>query len=301
MKIGFIGLGKMGSQMVARLLRGKHEVVVYDLNKDAVRQVTDQGATAAKDRQDTISRLGPTPIIWLMIPSQFVDQEIDELLKLLPKGSLLIDGGNSDFRRTKERAGRCLQAGVELVDVGTSGGIRGLEKGFSMMVGGNEAAFKAVEPVIAALAQPDGYRYFGPSGAGHYIKMVHNAIEYGMMESYAEGYRLLKEGKDYRDLDLAGIAGVWQHGSIVASNLNAVTEEIFRLNPDLDGIEGYVAESGETRWMLEVGSSQGFNLPAIQAALDGRLTSQQGQTNFGTKLLAAMRNFFGGHHMNKES
>jgi 6-phosphogluconate dehydrogenase len=301
MKIGFIGLGKMGSQMVTRLLHDSHEVIVFDLNQAAAQQSAEQGAVIADSREDLITKLGATPIIWLMIPAQFVDQEITDLLKLLPSGSTLVDGGNSDFRLTRERATACQQSGVELVDVGTSGGILGLEHGFSMMVGGNETAFKAIEPVIASLAQPGGYRYLGPTGAGHYVKMIHNAIEYGIMEAYAEGYWLLSEGKDYSDLDLAAIADVWQHGSIIASNLNAVTNEIFKINPSLEGVEGYVTESGEARWTLDVAKAQGFNLPVVQAALDGRLASQQGHTNFGTKLLAAMRNAFGGHHINKDA
>lgn len=301
MKIGFIGLGKMGSQMVARLLKDGHEVVVTDLNKTAVDIAVSQGATEAIDRQDLVQKINVPAIVWLMIPAGFVDEEIDALIALLPKDSIIIDGGNSDFRLTRERAAKCAQAQIELIDVGTSGGVMGLETGFSMMIGGREPAFEAIEPIIQSLSQPAGYKYFGPPGAGHYIKMVHNAIEYGVMEAYAEGYCLLKEGKDYNDLDLEAISDVWQHGSIIASNLNEISNQIFRVNPDLDGVDGYVTESGEARWTLEVAKEQKLHLPAIQVALDSRIASQNGQINFGTKLLAAMRNVFGGHHMNREN
>lgn len=299
MKVGLIGLGKMGGQMVARLIQTGHEVVVTDLNQAAVTGAAQLGAVGATDRQDLVQKLGAPAVVWIMIPAQFVDDEINALLTILPKNSIIIDGGNSDFRLTRARAAHCKQAGIELVDVGTSGGILGLEHGFSMMVGGDPQAFAVVEPLIQALAQPHGYKHFGPHGAGHYIKMVHNAIEYGMMESYAEGWRLLKDGQDYHNLDLAAIADVWQHGSIIQSELNDLTAKIFMQNPTLDGVDGYVAESGEARWALEVATAQNVALPAIQAALEVRAASSQGRTNFGTKVLAAMRNAFGGHKLNK--
>jgi len=299
MKVGFIGLGKMGSQMVTRLLKAGHEVVVTDLNQGAIDVVAALGAVPAENRDALIAQL-PTPaVVWLMIPAEYVDQELDALLPILPQGSVVVDGGNSYFRSTRVRAERCKKANIELVDVGTSGGILGLEHGFSMMVGGDPRAFQAVEPLVASLAQPNGYRYFGPHGAGHYIKMIHNAIEYGMMEAYAEGWRLLKDGQDYPNLDLAAIADVWQHGSIIESGLNDLTHKIFEANPTLDGVEGFVAESGETRWTLETAKAQNITMPAIQTALDVRLASGQGQVNFATKVLAAMRNAFGGHKLNK--
>ncbi|HWZ65377.1 MAG TPA: decarboxylating 6-phosphogluconate dehydrogenase [Patescibacteria group bacterium] len=300
MKIGFVGLGKMGSQMAERLLKAGHEVVATDHNQANIDTLAIKGAESAKDRQELVQKLGSPAVIWLMIPAQFVDNEVDGLLQLLPGGSIIIDGGNSDFRHTRERAKRCEQSDVQLVDVGTSGGILGLNQGFSMMIGGDEQAFKTVEPILRALAQENGYQYFGPSGAGHYIKMIHNAVEYGVMEAYSEGYHLLKEGKDYANLDLSGIAKVWQHGSIIASRLNGLAEDILQKNPDLDNVEGYVAESGEARWALEVARQQGFELLAVQAAMDNRIASQRGHTNFGTKLLASMRNAFGGHAINKD-
>ncbi|HKR81409.1 MAG TPA: decarboxylating 6-phosphogluconate dehydrogenase [Candidatus Saccharimonadales bacterium] len=299
MRVGLVGLGKMGGQIVARFLQAGHEVVVTDLDQAAVEAAGKLGAVSASGRQDLAQKLGTPAIVWLMIPAQAVDEEINGLLAVLPKNSIIVDGGNSDFRLTRARASLCKYAGVELVDVGTSGGVLGLEHGFSMMIGGEPQAFAAVEPLIQALAQPNGYKHFGPHGAGHYVKMIHNAIEYGMMESYAEGWRLLKDGKDYPGLDLAAIADVWQHGSIIQSELNGLTANIFAENPTLEGIDGYVAESGEARWTLEVAKSQNFAMPAIQSAFDVRIASGQGRINFGTKVLAAMRNAFGGHKLNK--
>lgn len=301
MKLGFIGLGKMGSQMVQQLTQAGHEVVATDHNPEAIDQAATNGAVPAANRDELVKKIGENPVVWLMIPAKFVDDEIDALLKLLPRDSIIVDGGNSDFRDTKARNERCKQAGVKLVDVGTSGGVLGIKQGFSMMAGSDdEAAFRSIEPIVKVMAAENGYQYFGPSGAGHYVKMIHNGIEYGIMEAYAEGYLLLKEGKDYPGLDLGGIAKVWQHGSIIASELNGLTQQILEKNPELEGASGYVAESGEGRWTLEVGKAQGIKMPAIQAALDDRLASERGEVNFGTKLLAEMRNAFGGHPLNKK-
>lgn len=298
MKIGFIGLGKMGAQMVQRLLKADHEVVVFDVNQDAVSALVEKGAHGASDRNDLVSQLSPV-VIWIMIPSQFVDAELKTLLDIVPSGSILIDGGNSDFRLTRQRAALCKEKSVTWIDVGTSGGILGLEHGFSMMIGGDKDAVESIEPLFNTLAQKDGWKYFGPSGSGHYVKMVHNAIEYGLMESYAEGYRILKDGA-YKDLDLSAAGEVWKHGSIISSLLNDLTVEAITENPELSGIDGFVAESGETRWTLEAAKELGIELPAIQAAFQVRIDSQEGNTNYATKLLAAMRNKFGGHALNKD-
>ena len=236
-----------------------------------------------------------------MIPAEVVDQELDAWLVLVPKGSILIDGGNSDFRLTKKRSELVASKGSTLLDVGTSGGVWGYKNGFSMMAGGDQDSFKIIEPVLKTLAQPSGaYDYFGPSGSGHYVKMVHNAIEYGMMESLAEGYRMLKEGA-YKDLDLAAAGEVWQHGSVVTSWLNELSRDALKENPELEGVEGVVAESGEARWTLEAAKDLGIPLPAIQTSFDIRLASQKGEVNFATKLLAAMRNKFGGHNINPDN
>lgn len=296
MKIGFYGLGRMGSNMVARLLENGQQVVVMNRSPEPVAAAVRLGAEAAADYQDLLSRLEPT-IIWLMLPSDLIDQKFDELLPLAPPGSIIIDGGNSDFRHSRLRAERAKNKDIYFIDVGTSGGILGRQAGYAMMVGGEESAVKQIAPVLDALSPPDGWRYFGEPGSGHFVKMVHNAIEYGVMESYAEGYRMLKDGP-YKSLDLAAAAGVWQHGSIIESKLNELTLAALTENPSLDGIEGKVAESGEARWTLEVAEDLGMPMPSIQAAFDVRLKSQSGEVNFATKLLAAMRNKFGGHDIN---
>jgi 6-phosphogluconate dehydrogenase len=247
-----------------------------------------------------VAKLGDHPVVWLMIPSQYVDSEIKAFLSLLPKGSIIVDGGNSDYRKTLQRYGRCLEKGVELVDVGTSGGLLGRKNGFSMMVGGTRQATTHIEPLVKALAQAQGYRHFGPTGAGHYIKMVHNAIEYGMMESYAEGYRLLREGP-FRELDLPAVSDVWQHGSIIASSLNGLAGEVLGKHPHLDHTDGIVAMTGEAGWAMEVAKEAHVDAPAIEAALQVRRESEDGQVTFATKLLAALRNAFGGHPLKKET
>ena len=299
MNIGFIGLGKMGGNMTKRLAADGHEVVAYDPNEAARAGVIDTGIRTVESRELLVSSL-EQQLVWLMIPSQFVDQELDALLNIVSAGAIIIDGGNSDFRLTKQRAERAATRGVKFVDVGTSGGILGLEHGYSMMVGGDKEAVETLSPILTSLAPPNGWHYFGESGSGHYVKMVHNAIEYGLMESYAEGYRLLKEGP-YKGLDLAAAGRVWQQGSIIQSLLNGLTTEALLENPQLDGIDGYVHESGEARWALGVAEALKLETPSILAAFDVRIRSQTGEVNFATKLLAAMRNKFGGHTLNNDS
>jgi 6-phosphogluconate dehydrogenase len=300
MKLGFIGLGKMGQQMVSRLLDANHEVVVTDLNRSFVELSVKLGAIEAADRTDLISQLDGQKIVWLMIPSQFVQAEVDALVEVMPEGSIIIDGGNSNYLESMKRAQQAKAKGIHFIDVGTSGGILGLEYGFSMMVGGDPEAFSVIQPLIESLAQPEGWGHFGPAGSGHFVKMVHNGIEYGMMEAYAEGYRILKEGHDFGEIDLAKVGEVWEHGSIIASNLNALTAKVLRTNPELTGIDGVVAQSGEAKWTLEAAAAKGIEAPVIQTSLDVRTASENGQVNFATKLLAAMRNAFGGHEINKK-
>lgn len=300
MKIAIAGLGKMGMQIARKLAENGHEVIAHNRSHDSIDVAVTYGATAAYTKEDVAKAFnGEQFVLWLMIPADVVDQEIDAWLKLMPKGSTIIDGGNSDYRLTVERAKKIEAAGLFLLDSGTSGGVWGYQNGFSMMVGGDTTAFKAVEPVFKTLSLPTGaYHHFGESGSGHYVKMVHNAIEYGMMESLAEGYRMLHEGP-IKDLDLAAAGEVWQHASVVTSWLNELSRQALAENPTLDGVDGYVAESGEARWTLETAKQLGVPLPAIQAAFDVRLASQAGETNFATKLLSAMRNKFGGHAINK--
>lgn len=304
MKIALAGLGKMGAQIAQKLAENDHEVIAFDPSQEAsgalARQQI-QGITVVASKQAMVDAFdGEQLVLWLMIPSDFVGAEIDDWLKLVPKGSVLIDGGNSDYRLTRERAKQVVAAGSQLVDSGTSGGIWGYKNGFSLMIGGNKDSYQIVEPIFKTLSLPNGaYQYFGQAGSGHFVKMVHNAIEYGIMESYAEGYRLLKDGP-FPDLDLAAAGEVWQHGSVVGSWLNELTVQALQESPDLKEVDGYVAESGEARWALETAKELQLDLPAIQSAFDVRLASQKGETNFATKLLAAMRNKFGGHTINKD-
>lgn len=300
MKIAIAGLGRMGMQIARKLAENGHDVIAHNRSKDPVDVAVTYGVTAAYTKQDLVDAFkGEQFVLWLMIPAEVIDKQLDEWLKLIPKGSSIIDGGNSDYRLTRQRAKKVSDAGLYLLDSGTSGGVWGYQNGFSMMIGGPEKAFKAVEPVFQTLAQPTGgYRYFGESGSGHYVKMVHNAIEYGMMESLAEGYHMLKEGP-YKNLDLAAAGTVWQQSSVVNSWLNELSRQAITENPELDGIDGYVAESGEARWALETAKELKIPLPAIQAAFDVRLASQRGDINFATKMLSAMRNKFGGHNLNK--
>jgi 6-phosphogluconate dehydrogenase len=296
MKIGFYGLGRMGSNMVARLIVKGQDVVVMNRSQEPVDAAVKLGAEAAHDYKELVSKLDPV-IIWLMLPSEIVESKLSELLKVVPKGAIIIDGGNSDFRHSRKRYETAAAKGVHFIDIGTSGGILGRAAGYCMMVGGDKQPVAAIKPVLNALAAPYGWRHFPEPGAGHYVKMVHNAIEYGLMESYAEGYRMLREGP-YKDLDLASAGEVWQNGSIVESKLNELTVQALRENPFMEGIEGIVPESGETRWTLETAKDLNIPLPAIQTSFDIRLKSQSGETNYATKLLAAMRNKFGGHDIN---
>lgn len=301
MKIAVVGLGKMGSQIATRFVHHKHEVIGFDVEPKIVHVAEQLGLHVAANRDEVVSWFDGEPaIIWLMIPAGVVTAEIDEWLKLIPAESILIDGGNSDYRMTQQHAETARAHHVRFVDVGTSGGIMGQEQGFSMMIGGETATVKLLEPLFLSLAQPSGgYEHFGPVGTGHFIKMAHNAVEYGMMESLAEGYRLLHDGP-FKDIDLAGVAQLWQHGGIVESKLNGLVAVALQENPTLAGVDGYVAESGEARWALETAKAQDMELPAIQAALDVRVDSEAGKTNFATKLLAALRNKFGGHTLNKQ-
>jgi 6-phosphogluconate dehydrogenase len=300
MKIAVQGLGRMGMQIVRKLAESNHTVIAHNRSRDKIDTAVGYGAVAALEKQDVLQAFGEDQVVlWLMLPAEIVDDQVDEWLTLLPQGSIVIDGGNSDYRLTQALAARVQAAGMQLLDVGVSGGVWGYQNGFSMMCGGdNPATFEALEPVLQTLAAPEGaYHYFGPAGSGHFVKMTHNAVEYGMMQSLAEGYRILKEGP-YTGLDLAAAGEVWQHHSVVTSWLNELCRDALQENPELVGIDGFVHESGEARWTLETAQKLGIPMPSIQAAFDVRLASQQGNVNFATKLLAAMRNKFGGHELN---
>ncbi|NCQ54453.1 6-phosphogluconate dehydrogenase [Candidatus Saccharibacteria bacterium CG11_big_fil_rev_8_21_14_0_20_41_19] len=299
MRIAISGLGKMGGQIAKKLSENGHEVVAHNRSRGPVDEAVSYGAIPAYDQKSVVDAFGSQPVVlWIMIPAEVIDSALDEWLTILPAGSVIIDGGNSDYRGDKARADKVAVRGSTLLDIGTSGGVWGITNGFSMMVGGEYNAYKTVVPALETLAAPrGGHQYFGPSGSGHYVKMVHNAIEYGMMESLAEGYRMLAEGP-YKNIDLALAGDIWQQSSVVTSWLNDLTRQALHENPNLDGISGVVAESGEARWTLETAKELGIPLPSIQASFDVRLASQKGKINFATKLLAAMRNKFGGHNIN---
>lgn len=299
MKIIIDGLGRMGGQIAEKLLEGGHEVVAHNRSPEPIDEMVAKGAIAAYTKEEAVVAFAGEPIlVWIMIPASVIDTAIDEWTALAPEGSNIIDGGNSDYRGDSARSERVSAKGCNLLDIGTSGGVHGMKRGFCMMVGGNRSIYEYVSPLLDTLAAPSGaHSHFGPSGAGHYVKMVHNAIEYGMMQSLAEGYRMLREGP-IRDIDLARAGEVWQHSSVVTSWLNELSAEALSESPELEGIDGVVAESGEARWTLETANELGIPLPAIQASFDVRLASQQGEVNFATKLLAAQRNKFGGHDIN---
>ncbi len=300
MKIAISGLGRMGSQIARKLYEGGHIVIAHNRSGGLVDEMKDLGMIGAYSKEEVVSYFDNDPVvIWLMVPSDVVDSELDIWLTLIPKGSILIDGGNSKWSDTKRRAKKVEENGSVLLDVGTSGGVWGYQNGFSMMVGGDKEAYDTIRSVLEVLEKPEGmHAYFEESGSGHYVKMVHNAIEYGMMESLAEGYRLLKEGP-YKNIDLYKAGDVWQHHSVITSWLNELTRDTLKENPTQEGVEGFVAESGEARWAIEVARDYNIETPAILSSFDVRIASQKGKVNFATKLLASMRNAFGGHKINK--
>jgi len=300
MKLALAGLGKMGSQVAKKLIEAGHELVVDSRHMENTQPLIDIGADNYENYRDLIPKLGDQPIVWLMIQHKYILGEVDKLLELLPEGSIIVDGGNSDWRSTKKVAAKCRAKGVHLIDVGTSGGIWGEKNGFPMMVGGPQEAVDLIAPLLDVLAKPDAAWFrFGDSGAGHFVKMVHNGVEYGIMQSFAEGYRVIKEGP-YENIDIGMVADVWQHKSINESFLNSLIEQMLKRDPDFEGVEGKVAESGEAKWTLETAKELGIPTPAIQTAFDARLKSQEGDIHWGTKFLAQLRNEFGGHAINVE-
>lgn len=300
MKIAISGLGRMGGQIARKLHEAGHSVIVHNRSRGPIEELAAIGMIPGFSPEEVVSSFGDDQVVlWLMVPSEVIGEELAKWLKIIPPGSIIIDGGNSDYRLTAKRALMVKEQGSTLVDVGTSGGVFGYQNGFSMMVGGEKESFLVIEPVLKSLAAPEGaYHFFGSAGAGHFVKMTHNAIEYGMMESLAEGYHLLKSGP-YPELDLAAAGEVWQHHSVITSWLNELTRDYLQVNPKLDDVSGFVAESGEARWALEAAKTHQVDMPSIQAAFDVRVASQQGKVSFATKLLAAMRNSFGGHKLNQ--
>ena len=298
MQLGLIGLGRMGSGMTRRLMQGGHRLVVYDRSPEAVAALVGDGALGAGSLEDLGQKLKAPRIFWLMIPTgPPVDDTIQRLSAVISPGDVIIDGGNSNYNDSIRRAETLRSQQVEFLDCGVSGGIWGLKVGFNLMVGGNEAVFKQVEPIFRTLAPPDGYAYVGPSGAGHYAKMVHNGIEYSMLQSYAEGFEILKAASF--GFDLIQLTRLWNHGSVIRSWLLELAEDAFERDPDLAHIKGYVEDSGEGRWTLDEALDHAVPAPALAMSLFMRYRSRQ-DDSFSAKVLAALRNEFGGHPVRTE-
>ncbi|PLX43297.1 MAG: 6-phosphogluconate dehydrogenase (decarboxylating) [Deltaproteobacteria bacterium] len=296
MKLAIFGMGKMGGNMSLRLIRGGHEVVAFDLDGEAVKALVSEGAEGADSVEDALSKLPSPKIVWVMLPSgEPTETTLLHLGDLLSPKDIVIDGGNSHYKETLKHAEALESSGIHLVDVGTSGGIWGLEEGYSMMVGGDEAVVESIRPIFETLApSPNlGWGRVGPSGAGHFVKMVHNGIEYGIMQAYAEGFELM-ESKEEFGLNLAQISEIWRHGSVVRSWLLDLVAGTLVDNPRLDGLAPFVPDSGEGRWTVLEGVEQGVSLPVISTALFNRFKSQD-DSSYADKLLSAMRGAFGGH------
>ena len=294
MQLAMIGLGRMGGNMVQRLLQGGHQVVVFDRSADAVKAHVAMGARAAKDLADLCGQLSAPRVVWVMVPAgAAVESTIEQLLPGLSKGDVIIDGGNSNFRDSMRRAAQLEGKGIEFIDAGTSGGVWGLTIGYCLMIGASPDAFKLCEPIFRTLAPEDGYAHVGPPGAGHYVKMIHNGIEYGMLQAYAEGYEILHASKDFK-LDLHQISAVWNRGSVVRSWLNELAERAFANDTELSALKGYVEDSGEGRWTVQEAIDLDVPAPVITLSLLTRFRSRQSDS-FGAKVIAALRNEFGGH------
>jgi 6-phosphogluconate dehydrogenase len=298
-QIGFVGLGRMGGNMVHRIRRDSdHEVVAFDPNPDAVKGAEEQGATGASSLEELVQKLTAPRTVWLMVPSgKITEDTIQTLAALLEQGDTIVDGGNSnwhdDIRRGEELAGR----GLHYVDVGTSGGVWGLEVGYCMMAGGPDEAVERLAPILDVLAPPDGWRHFGPPGAGHFVKMVHNGVEYGMMQAYAEGFDLIH--KSQFPVELKEVAALWNRGSVVRSWLCELAEKAFEAEGnELKGLQGYVDDSGEGRWMMADAIDLAVPTPALAASLYARFYSRK-EGDYAARVLAALRNQFGGHAVKK--
>ena len=333
MQIAMIGLGRMGANLVRRLIRDGHECVVYDVNPEAISELADEGASPADSLADLVGKLEPPRNLWIMVPAGYVGDTVEELAELLDSGDALIDGGNSFYRDDVDRAKALEPKGIHYLDVGTSGGVFGLDRGFCLMIGGPEEAVERLDPIFATIApgidaapertagrdgEPSraeqGYLHCGPTGAGHFVKMVHNGIEYGVMAAYAEGLNVLRHADagsreaqidaettplrdpDYYryDLDIGDVAEVWRRGSVIASWLLDLTAAALVDSPDLEGFSGHVSDSGEGRWTIHAAVDEGVPVTVLSAALFDRFGSR-GDDEFANKMLSAMRKQFGGH------
>ena len=297
MDIGFVGLGKMGMNMVTRLSQGGHRVVAYDRTADLITQAESKGATGATSLEDLVSKLPKPRAVWVMVPSGDPTEEtIRHLSTILDKDDIVIDGGNTKFHDDVRRAADLQKRNLHYVDAGTSGGIWGLQIGYCLMVGGQKGPVTHLAPIFTTLAPENGWAHVGGHGAGHYVKMVHNGIEYSMMQGYAEGFELMSKS-DY-NLDLANIADLWMHGSVVRSWLLELAADALKDDPKLEGLKGYVQDSGEGRWMLMDALDKDVPVPTLSTALFTRFRSRQ-EESFSEKMLAALRNAFGGHSVKR--
>jgi 6-phosphogluconate dehydrogenase len=298
MEVGLTGLGRMGAGMAERWLRGGHRVVVHNRSRGPVDELAAKGADPAYTLEELVGKLALPRAIWVMLPAGDVtEQMIQTLTPLLETGDTIVDGGNTNFNDDIRRAQTLKQHGIGYVDQGTSGGIWGLENGFCIMVGGEDALVKRLEPAFLTLAPPDGYVHCGPSGSGHFVKMVHNGIEYGMMQAYAEGFEIMQAKKEF-NLDLHAVASAWRYGSVVRSWLLDLTEAALATDPTLAGLKGYVQDSGEGRWTIQAAIDLDVPAPVITLSLFERFHSRQPES-FAAKMLAAMRAGFGGHAVKK--
>ncbi|MGH2749178.1 MAG: phosphogluconate dehydrogenase (NAD(+)-dependent, decarboxylating) [Actinomycetota bacterium] len=298
MQIGMVGLGRMGANMTLRLLRGGHEVVVFDVNEDAVAKSAAEGATAAGSLEELVQKLDPPRAVWVMVPAGTITADtVESLGELLSGGDAVIDGGNSRYTDSVTHSERLGARGISFVDAGTSGGVWGLEEGYCLMIGADEGAFARLEPVFATLAPENGYARVGGPGAGHFTKMVHNGIEYALLQAYGEGFELLHRS-DF-DLDLGQVAEVWRHGSVVRSWLLDLLASALTKEPDLKSVAGYVEDSGEGRWTVETAIDNAVAAPTIALSLFARFASRQDES-FSAKIIAALRREFGGHTVKED-
>ena len=295
MQIGMVGLGRMGGNMVKRLRRDDHDVVAYDPNPDAVASAEGEGATGASTLQELVAGLTAPRRIWLMVPSGDITQRtLDQLAELCEPGDLLVDGGNSNFHDSKRRGAELAERGLRFCDVGTSGGIWGLSVGYCMMAGGADEDIEAIRPALDTLAPPEGWAHVGPLGAGHYVKMIHNGVEYAMLAAYGEGFEIMHRSE--YDIDLHQVSHLWNQGSVVRSWLLELAERAFERDPALDHVRGYVEDSGEGRWTVAEAIDLDVPAPVITLSLLRRFASRQDES-YSAKVIAALRAEFGGHRV----
>ncbi len=302
MKLGFVGLGKMGANMVRRLTQGGHEVVAYDRSVEVAKELAKEcgeSVKAATTTAEVVESLKSPKVVWLMIPSgDPVDAAINELKPMLSKGDIIIDGGNSNFKDSIRRSEELKELGIGFMDAGTSGGVWGLEVGYCLMVGAETETFSVLEPALKTLAPPEGYLHVGPCGSGHYVKMIHNGVEYGIMQAYAEGFDILENSRF--DIDLHAVSRLWNQGSVIRSWLLELCERMFEEDPKLKNLEAYVPDSGEGRWTVNESIELSVPAPVITLALQARFRSRQ-ENSFSNRVLAALRNQFGGHAIKRRN